>query len=89
MAERLLEIEQVLNSPAWQRTRAIMMKIYLSKLKSCPVTDDLQRFRLAEALNVLDFVENHLRIAHSGGEVEAERLVKADFAFRKSFFKRS
>lgn len=84
--ERLSEIRVFQESPVWRDTVKMLRDEYLTLLLRCGPKDDLERFRLQTALNVIDKVEKHIEIAHSGAELDVAKIVRGDFVQRRATF---
>ena len=85
--ERVEQAQNFLESDIWRIARDKVRETYVDALKKCPVGDDLQRFRLVEAINVIDFVENHIKRAYSDADVNLNKVITRDFKQKRGIFR--
>jgi hypothetical protein len=72
-AERAAHARELLADPLLREALAALSARYLAGIRGCAPKDDLGRYRLTVALNVVDAVERHLRaVVETGVLSEAQ-----------------
>ncbi len=74
--ERLRKAELFFASEVWQTIAGPLREIYYDLLIACPATEDLQRYRLQVALQVIEMVESDAKAVHSSAAADVEKLKK-------------
>ncbi|MCB2107507.1 MAG: hypothetical protein KDE14_07395 [Rhodobacteraceae bacterium] len=69
-AERAARAAEAINNPALAEAWTALRDAYLRALRACDAKDDLGRYRMSVALNVVDAVEAHLRAAVTTGQLD-------------------
>ena len=84
--ERENQTKAFLESPVWKTAKTELREGYISALQRCPVGDDMQRYRLVAAINIIDMVETHIKKVHSDAEFNLKQVQK-DFAGKRGLFR--
>lgn len=85
--ERVAQIEAAFRTDAWQAAKRSVREQYVHNLQNLPVDADLERFRLVEAIKVIDLVEKHINKAYSEANVNLKKVTKRDFKESSGFFR--